>query len=79
MATIPQALATAIQHHQAGRLQQAEATRRGTSPAAANNSVQWVDPQMFAHTCREAVQRIAGIELARVFNPVPLRQSLATR
>ena len=35
---------------QAAMLQQAEAARRRTSPAAANNSVQWVDPQTFAQT-----------------------------
>jgi tetratricopeptide (TPR) repeat protein len=35
---------------QAATLQQAETARRGTSPAAANNSVQWVDPQAFAQT-----------------------------
>ena len=34
------------------------------------------NPNMLAHTCREATQRIEGLELARVFNPRPLRRSL---
>ena len=33
------------------------------------------NPDMLAHTCREAARRIEGVELARVFNPAPLRRS----
>ena len=34
------------------------------------------DPDMLARTCREAGRRIDGVELRRVFNFAPLRQSL---
>jgi len=33
------------------------------------------NPDMLAHTCREAAERIEGVELRQVFNPAPLRRS----
>jgi len=35
------------------------------------------DPAMLQRTCREAEQRVAGLNVAEVFDPVPLRRSLA--
>ncbi len=34
-------------------------------------------PDMLAHSCGEAARRIEGVDLASVFNPAPLRRSLA--
>lgn len=34
------------------------------------------DPAMFERTCREAEHRVAGLDVAEVFDPVPLRRSL---
>ena len=34
------------------------------------------DPEMLARTCEEAAQRVGDVELARVFNPRPLRRSV---
>jgi hypothetical protein len=42
-----------------------ELTARELDPAKCN-------PDMLARTCREAAERIRGVQLRRVFNPVPL-------
>ena len=34
------------------------------------------NPQMLAHTCRQAAQRIGEIRLRRVFNPLPLQRAI---
>jgi len=36
------------------------------------------DPEMLAHTCRQAADRIHLAKLPEVFNPVPLRKSIAS-
>jgi len=43
---------------------------------APEHAAEKCDPQMLAHTCREAAQRIADVRLREVFNPVPLRNSV---
>ena len=53
---------------QASVLQRAETLRLRTSPAAANNSVQWVDPQTFAQTS-------TGAPLAPGAEPQPRGQT----
>jgi len=35
------------------------------------------NPRMLAHTCREAARRIGDVRLGEVFNPLPLRRSIA--
>jgi hypothetical protein len=35
------------------------------------------NPRMLARTCREAAERVAGLELPEVFNPLPLRRKMA--
>lgn len=45
-------------------------TGRSPDPAECNR-------QMLAHTCREAAERVEGVDLRRVFNPYPLGRSLA--
>ena len=47
-----------------------ELTGRGADPAECN-------PRMLAHTCRRAAGQMSTVRLGKVFNPSPLRRSVA--
>jgi len=58
------------------RAENDEARMTDDESAGRSSFVTQCNPQMLAHTCRQATQQVGQVRLKEIFNPVPLRQSI---